>query len=351
MFLLDESRSGTARWCSMATCGNRLKARRHNARGKGALGLRNRREGACHHGAVTLPGRPPPPQTRRRWWLIAVVAAWIVAVAVLGWWSVRNDPPTVPEQRDIADALPVLERATGAMFAAATAEDRAVVLGELRVSRDCTVTPVRGGVEGSRDVTVYVQAGQALTALHEIAAALPADFRAESGGSSGGRRIGLHSRRRRVRGDRHGLRLRDPGVSGAGVDRMPAAGREREPGPNCRPRRRRRTYCGRRSRRWGAIDEVAAVQEIACPDGGVGRTYTVDGVPAPRDLGRSLQPVVKGATVVRAEPAGWALPQGRRVRGDPEERRLAHGSAPPPPAPERAFSQAFTCVNRCLTIL
>lgn len=34
LFLLDESRSGTARWCSMATCGNRLKARRHHARGK-----------------------------------------------------------------------------------------------------------------------------------------------------------------------------------------------------------------------------------------------------------------------------------------------------------------------------
>jgi predicted RNA-binding Zn ribbon-like protein len=36
LFLLDESRSGTARWCSMATCGNRLKARRHHARGKGS---------------------------------------------------------------------------------------------------------------------------------------------------------------------------------------------------------------------------------------------------------------------------------------------------------------------------
>ncbi|MCA1223183.1 CGNR zinc finger domain-containing protein [Streptomyces sp. 8L] len=32
LFLLDRSRAGTARWCSMATCGNRLKARRHQAR-------------------------------------------------------------------------------------------------------------------------------------------------------------------------------------------------------------------------------------------------------------------------------------------------------------------------------
>lgn len=31
-FLLDRTKGGTARWCSMATCGNRMKARRHHAR-------------------------------------------------------------------------------------------------------------------------------------------------------------------------------------------------------------------------------------------------------------------------------------------------------------------------------
>lgn len=31
-FLLDRTRAGTARWCSMAGCGNRIKARRHAAR-------------------------------------------------------------------------------------------------------------------------------------------------------------------------------------------------------------------------------------------------------------------------------------------------------------------------------
>lgn len=31
-FLIDRSKPNTARWCSMATCGNRLKARRHQAR-------------------------------------------------------------------------------------------------------------------------------------------------------------------------------------------------------------------------------------------------------------------------------------------------------------------------------
>ncbi|MGJ9374242.1 CGNR zinc finger domain-containing protein [Nesterenkonia sp. CF4.4] len=32
LFLLDRSRPGTAKWCSMATCGNRMKARAHARR-------------------------------------------------------------------------------------------------------------------------------------------------------------------------------------------------------------------------------------------------------------------------------------------------------------------------------
>jgi hypothetical protein len=264
---------------------------------------------------VTLPGyspaapEPPRPEARR-WWLVGIVSAWIVAVVVLGWWSVRNDPPTVPEQRDIADALPVLERATGVLFAAATADDRAVVLGDLRVSPDCSVTPVRGGVEASREITVYVQADQALAALEEIAAALPAGFRAEAGASSGGRRVGLHADAGGfVAIDAAGdsttqvLQLRAstgcrPSADDADLD--PAS-----PPATPLPKSLRHAL-----EALGSDDDVAAVREIACPDGGVGRTYTVDGVPAPRDLGRSLQPVIEGATVVRAEPAGWAYRVG-----------------------------------------
>lgn len=36
LFLLDRSRPGTARWCSMAICGNRAKARAHAARVRAA---------------------------------------------------------------------------------------------------------------------------------------------------------------------------------------------------------------------------------------------------------------------------------------------------------------------------
>jgi predicted RNA-binding Zn ribbon-like protein len=36
LFLIDRSKPNTARWCSMAICGNRMKARRHYRRGKAA---------------------------------------------------------------------------------------------------------------------------------------------------------------------------------------------------------------------------------------------------------------------------------------------------------------------------
>jgi predicted RNA-binding Zn ribbon-like protein len=35
LFLIDRSRAGTARWCSMGVCGNRMKARRHYSRNRG----------------------------------------------------------------------------------------------------------------------------------------------------------------------------------------------------------------------------------------------------------------------------------------------------------------------------
>ncbi len=36
LFLLDRSKPNTARWCSMAVCGNRMKARRHYRRARSA---------------------------------------------------------------------------------------------------------------------------------------------------------------------------------------------------------------------------------------------------------------------------------------------------------------------------
>lgn len=38
LFLIDRSKAGTARWCSMAICGNRMKARRHYQKARNAAG-------------------------------------------------------------------------------------------------------------------------------------------------------------------------------------------------------------------------------------------------------------------------------------------------------------------------
>jgi predicted RNA-binding Zn ribbon-like protein len=38
LFLIDRSKAGTARWCSMAICGNRMKARRHYQRTRNSAG-------------------------------------------------------------------------------------------------------------------------------------------------------------------------------------------------------------------------------------------------------------------------------------------------------------------------
>ncbi|MFJ4467934.1 CGNR zinc finger domain-containing protein [Streptomyces sp. NPDC089424] len=37
LFLIDRSKTNKARWCSMAVCGNRMKARRHYQRTRGAV--------------------------------------------------------------------------------------------------------------------------------------------------------------------------------------------------------------------------------------------------------------------------------------------------------------------------
>lgn len=265
--------------------------------------------------AVTTPTAQEP-RVRRPWlrrrWLSVVVVVWIVLVAGLGLWSVRTDPPTVPEQRDIAEAMPVLERASGAVFEAATAgRDRAAEIDDVRVLQGCRVTPVRSGVEASRVVTVYVRGDGALPVLKAIAAALPAGFHARADASTSGRRVGLEA-------DAGGYVAIDARADAASQvllieistgcrpegDLTPPAPAVAEPPAQLTAVLR-------------ALGQQAAgsvgLSAVACPGGGSGRTYTVDGVPPPRDLGAALQPVVGGASVVRAEPGGWAYLAGGRA--------------------------------------
>ena len=309
---------------------------------------------------MTPPGHPT---VRRRRWLIGLVAVWIAVVAVLAVWSVDHEPATVPEQRDIARAVPDLQRAAGVVFAAAAGPGRAVVLGDLVFTEDCRVTPLRPGLVATRDVTVHVGAGRALTALEDIAAALPPEYAADVAKTRGGTRVALLadagnfiavdanaeaeaqvlevrlSTGCRPKGD--ALNRADPAAGPApallgrvltalsggtargavppsgGPGAAPSsggpgpAGSSASPGPAA-------------SNDGSAQDGKPRVRAIGCPAGGVAATYAVDGVPQPADLAASLSAATAGAEVVRADAAARAyrvggesvvvVPDGKRLR-------------------------------------
>lgn len=254
--------------------------------------------GPCEHGAV-----------KKRWWLVAVVAAWAVLLAGLAVWSVRHDPPTVPEQRDIADALPVFQRAAGAVVAAADGPDRAVEIGALQFDRDCALTPVRDGVEASQEVTVRVRADQAPTVLDSIARALPKAY--------------APAIRHNAQNTRHVLRA-DAGEF-VGVDatadddstvfalrvstgcRPVAAGVDLDPAP--RPATAPPAAFAAAMKALRASAPATGVQ-VTCPNGKTAATVVATGLAAPADLGGALRDAVAGGLVVQADPHAWAYRAG-----------------------------------------
>jgi hypothetical protein len=255
--------------------------------------------------AVTVPGYqpvPPPPgvqRPRRRWWLTAIVVAWALLLAGFAVWSVRND------------ALPVLERATGEMLAAADADGRTVTLGELSFDRDCALTPVRDGVEATREVTVRVPAGGLPIALEEIARALPAGYAATVRHNSAGTRYGL----RADAGEFVGVDVTADAdatvfslLASTGC-RPLAAGVNLEPSPVAAVRVPPAFTAAVQA--LGATAPNATTTEVACPGGGrTAGTVTAADLPAPADLGKALRRLVAGATVVQSDPHAWAYRSG-----------------------------------------
>jgi len=255
--------------------------------------------------AVTGPqlGTPPPGRKRRRW-LISLVFGWIAVVVVVGTWSVWHSPPTVPEQREIAQAVPELQRAAGVVFAAADGTGRVVVPGELELIGDCRITPVRHGYVAARDLTVYVREGDARAMLDAIAGALPESYQAHVSESRGGTRLGMHADAGNFIGidttldataKAITLRLTSgcrPGPAGS-VDR-------RDPGAAAAPAELATVLTG-----LGAVEPAPQVRAVACPDGGVAASYVVQ-VPPPADLASRMRTVSAGATIVRSDDAAWA---------------------------------------------
>jgi hypothetical protein len=241
--------------------------------------------------------------------LIGVAVAWGVVVAGLAVWSVTHSPATVPEQRTIGQAMPDLQRAAGVVFAAAAGPGRAVVLNGLQVASGCRVTPVRHGVSVTRDVTVYVRAGDQRGDVEAIAAALPAGYRVQMTPSQGGTRFTLHADAGNFIGIDMDTTVGDSSLTlrvSSGCRPLGAGGVDRAD-PSAAPAP---AVLGATLEALGAAADGVTVQSVGCPGGGTAGTYTVGGVKAPGDWPRRVAALASGAGVVRSDTSRRAFRTG-----------------------------------------
>ncbi|MGC5029082.1 hypothetical protein [Micromonospora sp. DT229] len=135
------------------------------------------------------PTGPPPPEPGSRWprWLVVATVAWAVLLAGLTWYSARNDPPTVREQRTLAQAAPRVEAAIGELAAAASGTVYALAPPE--VEQGCRVTPFAEGAILRSHVELAVPPGEERAQLERIADGLPSDWRAGIRLTPGGPRL------------------------------------------------------------------------------------------------------------------------------------------------------------------
>ncbi|RZU71905.1 hypothetical protein EV384_0239 [Micromonospora kangleipakensis] len=224
----------------------------------------------------TGPDRPAP---GRRWlrWLLAATVAWAVLLAVLTWVSVRDDPPTVREQRNLAEAGPVVDRAVGELLAAA-GDGGAARLVPDALRRGCRITPFADGATLTRGVEVLLADDDVRGLLQRVADRLPAEWRA-----------GV-----RVTGEGPVLRA-DAGEFVAVQGRSAGPGRVRlTADTGCRPigAGYRAPTAGGGSeaetatellRRFGGAEGPVQVSAAPCPDGTTARTATAVSAPSRPD--------------------------------------------------------------------
>ncbi|MDZ5441390.1 hypothetical protein U2F26_01405 [Micromonospora sp. 4G57] len=257
----------------------------------------------------TGPDQPAPGRRRLRW-LLAATVAWAVLLAVLTWISVRDDPPTVREQRSLAEAGPVVDRAVGELLAAAGDGGAAWLVPDV-LRRGCRVTPFADGAALTRGVEVLLADDDARGLLQRVADRLPADWRA-----------GV-----RVTGEGPVLRA-DAGEFVAVEGRSTGSGRVRltaETG--CRP-----VGAGYRAPTADGGSEAAMVTELLggfggaagpvevsaapCPDGATARTATAVSAPDRPDrptLPGALSRFSDGTLQVRATTELYAYRSSRTV--------------------------------------
>ncbi|HEX5741131.1 MAG TPA: hypothetical protein VFY17_06195 [Pilimelia sp.] len=128
---------------------------------------------------------PPPPGRRPLRGALAVAAVvWTGLLVTLGWSSATRDAPTAREQRDVAQAAPVVDEATVALAAAARALGAAFALAPARLT-PCRLHLFRDGQHLRRDLTLTPPGGDAVGLLRGLRARLPARYDAVLHGGDG----------------------------------------------------------------------------------------------------------------------------------------------------------------------
>lgn len=158
----------------------------------------------------------------RRWgrWLLAGTAAWAVLLLGLSYLSMRNDEPTVREQRSLTQAAPVVNRAIGELVAAAGPEP-VLEMSAPRVAAGCQVSVLRDGATLERTVAMRTPPELAPALLDRLADRLPAQFRA-------GVRTGPDGTARSLRADAGEFVLIEGGITEPGLVTLTAT-------TGCRP--------------------------------------------------------------------------------------------------------------------
>jgi hypothetical protein len=222
---------------------------------------------------------------------------WALLLAGLTWMSVRDDPPTVREQRTLDEAAPVVERAVGELARAAGTAGL-LELGPARVRPGCRVTPLADGAALRREIGVLAPAGTERTVLTGIADRLPASWRAGVGPGLDGPELRADAGEfvaveGRPTGDGR-LRLTvDTGCRPLGAGYEPASATAT--GPEAAAVTAALTALDRPT--GGAPDLVTA----PCPDGTLARTARSAAGPGPAEAG-ALAALAGGAPLLDNPP-------------------------------------------------
>lgn len=138
---------------------------------------------------MTTPPEPPPTSPspvagggprrgRGRILLIVGSTVWAVALLAAAVFSYHRDAPTVREQRTIAQAAPVIDRAVGELVAASEGVDVALEITPWRLTAGCRLTSSWTGATLERSLIVRTVEGAAPAVLDRVAERLPERYRA-----------------------------------------------------------------------------------------------------------------------------------------------------------------------------